>query len=130
MTLRISRITAAGNGHPLHRNGPLLERDAARFKSIITVYEGMEPKEAAKVLDRLEMSLLYDIAPTCGGPSTRTSDGPPRARRVRWFQGNHRDDGAASDGHGNQGRFLIHHEFRISIDTKTAEKMTRPKMAT
>jgi len=29
-------------------------------------------------------ALVYDIAPTY--PSTRTCDGPPRARRVRWFQ--------------------------------------------
>ena len=38
------------------------EADAARFKSIITMYEGMKPKDAAKVFDRLEMSVLFDIA--------------------------------------------------------------------
>jgi flagellar motility protein MotE (MotC chaperone) len=38
------------------------EADAARFKGIITMYEGMKPKDAAKVFDRLEMSVLYDIA--------------------------------------------------------------------
>jgi hypothetical protein len=36
--------------------------DAARFMGIITMYEGMKPKEAATVFDRLEMSVLYDIA--------------------------------------------------------------------
>jgi flagellar motility protein MotE (MotC chaperone) len=38
------------------------EADAARFKGIITMYEGMKPKDAAKVFDRLEMSVLFDIA--------------------------------------------------------------------
>src|SRR5712671_3787572 len=38
------------------------ETDAARFKGIITMYEGMKPKDAAKVFDRLEMSVLFDIA--------------------------------------------------------------------
>ena len=38
------------------------EADAARFKSIITMYEGMKPKDAARVFDRLEMSVLIEIA--------------------------------------------------------------------
>jgi flagellar motility protein MotE (MotC chaperone) len=38
------------------------EQDAARFKGIITMYEGMKPKDAAKVFDRLEMSVLIEIA--------------------------------------------------------------------
>jgi flagellar motility protein MotE (MotC chaperone) len=38
------------------------ETDTARFKGIITMYEGMKPKDAAKVFDRLEMSVLYEIA--------------------------------------------------------------------
>jgi flagellar motility protein MotE (MotC chaperone) len=42
--------------------GQKAEADAARFKGIITMYEGMKPKEAAKVFDRLEMAVLYDIA--------------------------------------------------------------------
>ena len=42
--------------------GQKAEQDAARFKGIITMYEGMKPKDAAKVFDRLEMSVLYDIA--------------------------------------------------------------------
>lgn len=38
------------------------EADTARFKGIITMYESMKPKDAAKVFDRLEMSVLFDIA--------------------------------------------------------------------
>jgi flagellar motility protein MotE (MotC chaperone) len=49
-----SRITAA--------TGQKAETDAARFKGIITMYEGMKPKDAAKVFDRLEMSVLFEIA--------------------------------------------------------------------
>ena len=43
-------------------NGQKAEEDAARFKGIITMYESMKPKDAAKVFDRLEMSVLYEIA--------------------------------------------------------------------
>jgi len=43
-------------------SGVKSETDAARFKGIISMYEGMKPKDAAKVFDRLEMSVLYDIA--------------------------------------------------------------------
>jgi flagellar motility protein MotE (MotC chaperone) len=49
-----ARISAA--------SGAKAEEDAARFKGIITMYESMKPKDAAKVFDRLEMSVLYDIA--------------------------------------------------------------------
>ena len=42
--------------------GQKSEADAARFKGIITMYEGMKPKDAAKVFDRLEMSVLFEIA--------------------------------------------------------------------
>jgi flagellar motility protein MotE (MotC chaperone) len=38
------------------------EADAARFKGIITMYESMKPKDAAKVFDRLEMPVLFEIA--------------------------------------------------------------------
>jgi flagellar motility protein MotE (MotC chaperone) len=41
-----------------HKN----ETDAARFKGIITMYESMKPKDAAKVFDRLEMGVLFEIA--------------------------------------------------------------------
>ena len=43
-------------------SGQKAEQDSARFKGIITMYEGMKPKDAAKVFDRLEMSVLYEIA--------------------------------------------------------------------
>jgi flagellar motility protein MotE (MotC chaperone) len=42
--------------------GQKTEADAARFKGIITMYEGMKPKDAARVFDRLEMSVLFEIA--------------------------------------------------------------------
>jgi flagellar motility protein MotE (MotC chaperone) len=38
------------------------EADNARFKGIITMYEGMKPKDAAKVFDHLEMPVLIEIA--------------------------------------------------------------------
>jgi flagellar motility protein MotE (MotC chaperone) len=38
------------------------EADAARFKGLVTMYEGMKPKDAAKVFDRLEMTVLFEIA--------------------------------------------------------------------
>jgi flagellar motility protein MotE (MotC chaperone) len=38
------------------------ENEAARFKGIITMYESMKPKDAAKVFDRLEMPVLIQIA--------------------------------------------------------------------
>jgi flagellar motility protein MotE (MotC chaperone) len=38
------------------------EADTAHFKGIITMYEGMKPKDAAKVFDRLDMSVLFEIA--------------------------------------------------------------------
>jgi flagellar motility protein MotE (MotC chaperone) len=43
-------------------SGQKTEADAARFKGIITMYEGMKPKDAAKVFDRLEMPVLFEIA--------------------------------------------------------------------
>ncbi|MET0676241.1 MAG: flagellar protein FlbB [Bradyrhizobium sp.] len=43
-------------------SGQKAEQEAAKFKGIITMYEGMKPKDAAKVFDRLEMSVLYEIA--------------------------------------------------------------------
>jgi flagellar motility protein MotE (MotC chaperone) len=49
-----ARITTA--------TGQKADEDAARFKGIITMYESMKPKDAAKVFDRLEMSVLYEIA--------------------------------------------------------------------
>ncbi|WP_407151572.1 MotE family protein [Bradyrhizobium sp. ORS 86] len=36
--------------------------EAARFKGIVTMYENMKPKDAAKVFDRLDIGVLYQIA--------------------------------------------------------------------
>jgi flagellar motility protein MotE (MotC chaperone) len=38
------------------------EAENARFKGIITMYESMKPKDAARVFDRLEMAVLIEIA--------------------------------------------------------------------
>jgi len=38
------------------------DADAARFKGLVTMYENMKPKDAAKVFDRLDMSVLFEIA--------------------------------------------------------------------
>jgi len=38
------------------------EAEATRFKGLITTYEAMKPKDAAKVFDRLELSVLFEIA--------------------------------------------------------------------
>lgn len=38
------------------------EAENARFKGLVTMYEGMKPKDAAKVFDRLEMPVLIEIA--------------------------------------------------------------------
>lgn len=46
-------------------NGALQKRDeaeTARFKSLVTMYENMKPKEAAKIFDRLDMKILVDVA--------------------------------------------------------------------
>ncbi|WP_298871086.1 flagellar protein FlbB [uncultured Bradyrhizobium sp.] len=36
--------------------------EAQRLKGLVTMYEGMKPKDAARVFDRLEMSVLIEIA--------------------------------------------------------------------
>lgn len=38
------------------------EAEAARFKGLVKTYEAMKPKDAARVFDRLEMPVLYEIA--------------------------------------------------------------------
>jgi flagellar motility protein MotE (MotC chaperone) len=38
------------------------DADAARLKGLVTMYENMKPKDAAKVFDRLEISVLFEIA--------------------------------------------------------------------
>ena len=38
------------------------EAEDVRLKGLVTMYEGMKPKDAAKVFDRLEMGALFEIA--------------------------------------------------------------------
>jgi flagellar motility protein MotE (MotC chaperone) len=38
------------------------EAEDTRLKGLVTMYEGMKPKDAAKVFDRLEMPVLFEIA--------------------------------------------------------------------
>jgi flagellar motility protein MotE (MotC chaperone) len=38
------------------------EADAARFKSLVTMYENMKAKDAAKIFDRLDMKILLEVA--------------------------------------------------------------------
>jgi flagellar motility protein MotE (MotC chaperone) len=38
------------------------QADADRFKDLVTMYESMKPKDAAKIFDRLEMSVLIQVA--------------------------------------------------------------------
>jgi flagellar motility protein MotE (MotC chaperone) len=38
------------------------ESEAARFKSLVTMYETMKPKEAAKIFDRLDLKVLIEVA--------------------------------------------------------------------
>jgi flagellar motility protein MotE (MotC chaperone) len=43
-------------------NDQKAEAENTRFKGIVTMYENMKPKDAAKVFDRLEMPVLLEIA--------------------------------------------------------------------
>jgi flagellar motility protein MotE (MotC chaperone) len=38
------------------------QADAGRFKGIVTMYESMKPKDAAKIFDRLDMAVLIEVA--------------------------------------------------------------------
>jgi flagellar motility protein MotE (MotC chaperone) len=38
------------------------EVDAAKFKNLVTMYENMKAKEAAKIFDRLDMKVLLEVA--------------------------------------------------------------------
>ncbi len=38
------------------------EADAARFKGLVTMYENMKAKDAAKIFDRLEMKILLEVS--------------------------------------------------------------------
>ena len=38
------------------------EAEAARFKGLVTMYENMKPRDAAKIFDRLEIGVLLEVA--------------------------------------------------------------------
>jgi flagellar motility protein MotE (MotC chaperone) len=38
------------------------EAEAARLKGLVTMYENMKPKDAAKIFDRLDLRILMDVA--------------------------------------------------------------------
>jgi flagellar motility protein MotE (MotC chaperone) len=38
------------------------QAEAARFKGLVTMYENMKPRDAAKIFDRLEVSVLIEVA--------------------------------------------------------------------
>lgn len=38
------------------------ENEAARFKNLVTMYESMKAKEAARIFDRLDMKILIEVA--------------------------------------------------------------------
>jgi flagellar motility protein MotE (MotC chaperone) len=38
------------------------EAQAARFKGLVTMYENMKPRDAAKIFDRLEPTVLFEVA--------------------------------------------------------------------
>lgn len=37
------------------------EAESEQYKGLVTMYENMKPKDAAKILDRLEMKVLYEV---------------------------------------------------------------------
>jgi flagellar motility protein MotE (MotC chaperone) len=58
----------SGGGGGATKGGPMAQRKAkedaenARFKGVVTMYETMKPKEAAKIFDRLDIRVLIDVA--------------------------------------------------------------------
>jgi flagellar motility protein MotE (MotC chaperone) len=36
--------------------------EAERFKGIVSMYENMKPKDAARIFDRLDMKILVDVS--------------------------------------------------------------------
>ncbi len=38
------------------------EAETARFKTLVTMYENMKPKDAARIFDRLDLKILIDVA--------------------------------------------------------------------
>ncbi|HWP26072.1 MAG TPA: flagellar protein FlbB [Xanthobacteraceae bacterium] len=56
--LRELEARNGGSGSGLKRE----DSDAARFKSLATMYENMKPKDAARIFDRLDIKVLIDMA--------------------------------------------------------------------
>jgi flagellar motility protein MotE (MotC chaperone) len=59
----VTKAEEAKGGSP---GGSLAQRkeetENARFKSVVTMYETMKPKEAAKIFDRLDIKVLIEVA--------------------------------------------------------------------
>jgi flagellar motility protein MotE (MotC chaperone) len=59
----VERAEEAKGGAP---GGPVADRrqeaDNARFKGVVTMYESMKPKDAAKIFDRLDIKVLIEVA--------------------------------------------------------------------
>jgi flagellar motility protein MotE (MotC chaperone) len=53
---RMNELRALEN--PNAENAP----DSPRMKNVVAMYEGMKPKDAARILDKLDMPVLVDIA--------------------------------------------------------------------
>ena len=58
---RRPRAAAAGGGCG-QRPSARTSAENARFKSVVTMYETMKPKEAAKIFDRLDIRVLIEVA--------------------------------------------------------------------
>lgn len=54
----LKELEARNGGGGLKRE----DSDAARFKSLATMYENMKPKDAARIFDRLDIKVLIDMA--------------------------------------------------------------------
>lgn len=52
--------TSAAKGGPAGRGKD--DGESARFKAIVTMYEAMKPKDAAKIFDRLDINVLLEVA--------------------------------------------------------------------
>jgi flagellar motility protein MotE (MotC chaperone) len=57
---RVTEQEGGGNGGTAAQRKE--EADVARMKSLVTMYETMKPKEAAKIFDRLDIRVLLDVA--------------------------------------------------------------------
>ena len=38
------------------------KQEADRFKGVVTMYENMKPKDAARIFDRLDLKILIDVS--------------------------------------------------------------------